>query len=723
MQGKRSDPSRKQLLPAIAPKDDRTSSTNTDHSLTLATSNVAVPPRARLPPRSRTGCWTCRTRKVKCDEGRPACGQCNRLGHTCDYSPRLSFRDDTPRVVERMQDISTSGNTVWDRTATSPTPTDSSTSHSAAEDVLPPFTTLTSDEDRERKAEAQSPGTYHVIINPDSFSHLPEYNDDMMDRTGVAMTSLRRGSLSASIGASITSSAGKEWPAEAASPIVAEGPNTVILTRFEDSTRRATLKPGAATVPAEVVGSQYQSGAADSQMQDSAKAEELGNSMPSLPNVAAAGGQDSALLDHFRTRVWRQMMQIESSHSTSSADPLSYPGEDVFEQEAEYFGPLYHAMMALSALSLAHQDGERRLDALQHYQQALPALSQHLRREEDLSSNGVFLTHFLLLIYEIAAAEPGGSNMWVQHINQLLRISLMRRDVFGGERYPFIIWWLCNIDIYAMMSGAGTGEFVGSMLKNDMMPPPSFHLYPLGLDGSSIIYSEESETLPTILQLNYEVTVLAARLGLLAVELGNDELEQNLADAQRIPQLGSTNSRLRQGRVYELQEAFRQLWTAPKIALLQQNIELLPKRSNEMLQGASSLYQACLLYSHTSMWPTQRLDTGPDFEDEIAQCVSEILHIATSIISTGRLDLRFIVFPLFMAGVASSSGAEKMQALDMISSMEKEVIGSNTTSTRHVLQVVYERQTQRFMNVGHSLDVCWKLIMIEQGMQVVNFGL
>ena len=40
--------------------------------------------------------------------------QCSRLGHTCDYSPRLSFRDDTPRVVERMQEISTVGSSVWE---------------------------------------------------------------------------------------------------------------------------------------------------------------------------------------------------------------------------------------------------------------------------------------------------------------------------------------------------------------------------------------------------------------------------------------------------------------------------------------------------------------------------------------------------------------------------------------------------------------------------------
>lgn len=103
-------------LPIIAPKDDHSSSASSSRSGQLGGSGPTIPPRARLPPRSRTGCWTCRTRKVKCDEGRPVCGQCTRLGHNCDYSPRLSFRDDTPRVVERMQDVTVVSSSIWDRT-------------------------------------------------------------------------------------------------------------------------------------------------------------------------------------------------------------------------------------------------------------------------------------------------------------------------------------------------------------------------------------------------------------------------------------------------------------------------------------------------------------------------------------------------------------------------------------------------------------------------------
>ena len=62
---------------------------------------------------------------------------------------------------------------------------------------------------------------------------------------------------------------------------------------------------------------------------------------------------------------------------------------------------LYHAMMAVGALSLSIQKGEERLDALCHYQQALPALQRTLNGAGDLASDGALLTHFLLFIYEV----------------------------------------------------------------------------------------------------------------------------------------------------------------------------------------------------------------------------------------------------------------------------------------------------------------------------------
>jgi hypothetical protein len=58
-------------------------------------------------------------------------------------------------------------------------------------------------------------------------------------------------------------------------------------------------------------------------------------------------------------------------------------------------------MMAVSALSLARQEQGKSIDALQHYQQTLPFLQTSMRSHQDMSSDGVLLTHFLLLIYEV----------------------------------------------------------------------------------------------------------------------------------------------------------------------------------------------------------------------------------------------------------------------------------------------------------------------------------
>ncbi|KAI6037962.1 hypothetical protein EDC04DRAFT_2570519, partial [Pisolithus marmoratus] len=50
----------------------------------------------RVPRRTPMACQFCRGRKLKCDGGRPSCGNCNRRGYPCHYVPgvrtSISFR-------------------------------------------------------------------------------------------------------------------------------------------------------------------------------------------------------------------------------------------------------------------------------------------------------------------------------------------------------------------------------------------------------------------------------------------------------------------------------------------------------------------------------------------------------------------------------------------------------------------------------------------------------
>lgn len=42
--------------------------------------------------RSRTGCLTCRQRKLKCDEQKPVCGQCTKANRECVAGSGIVFR-------------------------------------------------------------------------------------------------------------------------------------------------------------------------------------------------------------------------------------------------------------------------------------------------------------------------------------------------------------------------------------------------------------------------------------------------------------------------------------------------------------------------------------------------------------------------------------------------------------------------------------------------------
>lgn len=58
-------------------------------------------------------------------------------------------------------------------------------------------------------------------------------------------------------------------------------------------------------------------------------------------------------------------------------------------------------MMALAALSLARSKGSGNASALEHYQRVIPALQTMVQSSQDSYSNGPFLTHTFLLLYEV----------------------------------------------------------------------------------------------------------------------------------------------------------------------------------------------------------------------------------------------------------------------------------------------------------------------------------
>ena len=157
--------------------------------------------------------------------------------------------------------------------------------------------------------------------------------------------------------------------------------------------------------------------------------------------------------------------------------------------------------------------------------------------------------------------------------------------------------------------------------------------------------------------------------------------------------------------------------------------------SNATNFGAQSyvLYRASMIYSHTSMYPAQRLSTSPYLEahsmygvtrhfsqnsDEVAQSAREILNLTREIVNSGHRELRFVVFPLFMAGFASHA-QDRQQTMELMRSMETESIGKNTEATRDLLEAVYRQQDEADEWRELGLDVDWLAVLGERGIQLI----
>jgi hypothetical protein len=58
-----------------------------------------------------TGCWTCRARKVKCDESQPICNRCTKAGRICEgYGVRLTWQgNETETSFRVLIDLDTEG--------------------------------------------------------------------------------------------------------------------------------------------------------------------------------------------------------------------------------------------------------------------------------------------------------------------------------------------------------------------------------------------------------------------------------------------------------------------------------------------------------------------------------------------------------------------------------------------------------------------------------------
>lgn len=246
------------------------------------------------------------------------------------------------------------------------------------------------------KAELQEPGMYFVVANPKSFELLPEYRDSTIaevDPTHVRLqfeqNRIDEVSASAPLGSSILDSG---------------DPNTIILGAFEEPVRRGSMQlSNSSTILPNPLSSHVYP------LLFPAKDNLRGLVVSNTSNIdeARAGGRDSEVLQHYRTAISHHITEMIGDEDIFETQAWTYPpvsNLNVPERYCAHIEQLFHAMMALAAHSLAHKNGLSNTDALEYYQQVIPALKTMVQSSQDSYSDGPLLTHTFLLMYEVRSA-------------------------------------------------------------------------------------------------------------------------------------------------------------------------------------------------------------------------------------------------------------------------------------------------------------------------------
>lgn len=122
------------------------------------------------------------------------------------------------------------------------------------------------------------------------------------------------------------------------------------------------------------------------------------------------------------------------------------------------------------------------------------------------------------------------------------------------------------------------------------------------------------------------------------------------------------------------------------------------------------------------MWPTQTSSNPlPPFVETHAH---SILSLSREIVSAGHLERKFVVFPLFMAGIlfsscfSSESAAHRAETVKLLKDLERKTMGKIANASRLLLELVYE-DVDRTNGTGTRL-VDWVGLAKDKGLQVVN---
>ena len=208
------------------------------------------------------------------------------------------------------------------------------------DDLLPPFSTLTNDEDREKKAEFRNPGSYYLVVNPSSFAEFDEYKDNRHDRSSPkSTTSNGPGSeLGDQFSTDLTQYSDPNGESSNDTQ-TSDDPDIVILKVFEDDTRKSGSPTSAIT---QERSSRTPTLSLPSSAGSAQRADYFRFSYENTPlmRMAHKHGRDHQLVYYYQNYVHRHLAQVHRDSLGTSLETGALSAPDVFERQAASFVPV-----------------------------------------------------------------------------------------------------------------------------------------------------------------------------------------------------------------------------------------------------------------------------------------------------------------------------------------------------------------------------------------------
>lgn len=630
---------------------------------------------------------------------------CQRLNKVCDRGHRWEWRDATDTTRTKFPNVIAKSSVSWDsKCSCSPfarlttlfpilintedtKPVQWAVRQSpyqAIPDNLPDFVELTTDEERQKKAETVPAGTYTVVVNSESFANSAAYSQDR-SRHGADDDD-----------ASPATPASRE-----SSHVRINGVSgSILLTRIDDVVNLAdySIVPSMQGSRAPSPSRQQQYPYVEFDQLNSATQVLDSSTLSPLAEVPIYS--DNQLLDFFTRVVYPRIFPF-------NVDSSSRP----FLSEVSRFEPLRHAICATSLICLSFRQRPQQQQpafqekALYRNAQAYESLQQYITVEQDVVADGVFYMHFVLLIFDMCIPSANGDSMWSRHITQLARFVSVQTQVLAVRPIlAFSVW----LDIQACLAGRVAA---GALLELDVFDDERFLTSMAPSQISAIDIARQFAA--------HGVQALQ-RLALLVSSMRQEAREEKDLMDSASRSIG-VDRRIRQAtQIADYYKELEQRWGRAQPSALLGRGPILNTQVDRAVRYAFNCgfisFTCCALYAHV-MAPSSTTHSTI-----LGRC-GHLLALAEFEAQHTSFEHPTIGFAIFMAGLASRRSDVARTAIDLLGRMQGLTIGNGPFRARQLLIAVRDERN-RYAQLGLSPEeVDWIVVAEQNKLEMVDFGL